>query len=283
MERAEERVALGAHFSDLLLFDAHGQVCQPDDLLRREVHGPCFPRIHHAKPGRPSRGSLVCRGHDGRVLLPGLLDFWLPRHCERCSFQHCVQSVPANRSRGRGRNRLCDRYAPARPVPLAAAAPLLHPQSFTLLPALHGKQYQLCALEQHPHDYQYINEYPLFSFTWGDLHAHVISIFNQTILIFLLIYVYKYWDSLESRGKWLVCGLVAISLGSMPLINTWDVLIYAPITVIVAALIILRGWKQGRGRSLWGQLIAIPPLSILIYLPFYLMLKTSTGGIAIVK
>ena len=128
-----------------------------------------------------------------------------------------------------------------------------------------------------------INEYPLFSFTWGDLHAHVISIFNQAFLIFLLIYVYKYWDSLESRGRWLVCGLAALSLGSMPLINTWDVLIYAPITVIVAALIILRGWKQGQGMSSWGQLIAIPPLSILIYLPFYLMLKTSTGGIGIVK
>ena len=28
-----------------------------------------------------------------------------------------------------------------------------------------------------------------------------------------------------------MCGLAALSLGSMPLINTWDVLIYAPITV----------------------------------------------------
>jgi YYY domain-containing protein len=128
-----------------------------------------------------------------------------------------------------------------------------------------------------------INEYPLFSFTWGDLHAHVISIFNQVFLIFLLIYLYKFWDSLETRGRWLASGLVALSLGSMPLINTWDVLIYAPITVIVAALLILRGWKQGQGVSSWGQLIAIPPLSIVIYLPFYLMLQTSTGGIAIVR
>ncbi len=128
-----------------------------------------------------------------------------------------------------------------------------------------------------------INEYPLFSFTWGDLHAHVISIFNQAFLIFLLLYLYKYWDSLKSRDKWIMCGLAALSLGSMPLINTWDVLIYAPITVIVAALIILRGWKQGQGMSSWGHLITIPPLSILIYLPFYLVLKTSTGGIGIVR
>ena len=49
-----------------------------------------------------------------------------------------------------------------------------------------------------------------------------------------------------------MCGLAAISLGSMPLINTWDVLIYAPITLIVAALIILRGWKQGQGSVIMG-------------------------------
>ena len=128
-----------------------------------------------------------------------------------------------------------------------------------------------------------INEYPLFSFTWGDLHAHVISIFNQVLLIFLLIYLYKFWDSLESRGRWLICGLAALSLGSMPLINTWDVLIYAPITVLVAALIIMRIRKHGQGIGTWGPLAAIPPLAIMIYLPFYLVLQTSTGGIAIVR
>ena len=128
-----------------------------------------------------------------------------------------------------------------------------------------------------------INEYPLFSFTWGDLHAHVISIFNQVFLIFILLFLYKNWETLTSRDKGILCGLAALSLGSMPLVNTWDVLIYAPITVIFAGLIIQRGRKQGQGISPWGHLIAIPPLAILVYLPFYLMLKTSTGGIAIVK
>ena len=128
-----------------------------------------------------------------------------------------------------------------------------------------------------------INEYPLFSFTWGDLHAHVISVFNQVFFIFLLIYLYKYWESLEARSKWLVCGLAALSLGSMPLINTWDVLIYAPITIIIVALILFREWKQGNRFSSWIQLIVIPPVSVLIFLPFYLVLKTSTGGIGIVK
>ena len=128
-----------------------------------------------------------------------------------------------------------------------------------------------------------INEYPLFSFTWGDLHAHVISIFNQAFLIFLLIYLYKSWDTHGSRAKWVLCFLTALSLGSMPLINTWDVLIYAPITVIIALLIILRCHRKSSGINSWGQLIAIPPLSILIYLPFYLVLQNNTQGIGIVR
>ena len=49
-----------------------------------------------------------------------------------------------------------------------------------------------------------INEYPLFSFLWGDVHAHVISLFNQVFLIFLLLFAYKRWESLGIRDKCLV-------------------------------------------------------------------------------
>jgi YYY domain-containing protein len=127
-----------------------------------------------------------------------------------------------------------------------------------------------------------INEYPLFSFIWGDVHAHVISIFNQAFLIFLLLYAYLRWETLEPKGKWLMCILCALSLGSMPLINTWDVLIYAPITLVVMSLIIWRTWKAGAWKTSWSSLITIPPLAILCYLPFYLQLHTNTGGISVV-
>ncbi|MFA5331501.1 MAG: DUF2298 domain-containing protein [Methanoregula sp.] len=128
-----------------------------------------------------------------------------------------------------------------------------------------------------------INEYPLFSFTWGDLHAHVISIFNQTILIFLLLYLYKFWDTLNTKARWIICLMTALSLGSMPLINTWDVLIYAPITVIFALLIMVRYRNQGHDFHREIPLLTIPPFAVLTYLPFYLMLKTSTGGISVVR
>ena len=96
-----------------------------------------------------------------------------------------------------------------------------------------------------------INEYPLFSFIWGDVHAHVISIFNQVFLIFLLLFAYKKWESLDSQGKWLICILSALSLGSMPLINTWDVLIYAPITLLFGLLILWRNRTSLRTVASW--------------------------------
>jgi YYY domain-containing protein len=126
-----------------------------------------------------------------------------------------------------------------------------------------------------------INEYPLFSFVWGDLHAHVMSIFNQLFLIFLLLFAFKRWETLDNRGKGIISALTAISLGSMPLFNTWDVLIYAPVVLIIALLILWRN-RASPDRSPWGFLLAVPPVSILCYLPFYLQLQTHTGAISIV-
>lgn len=127
-----------------------------------------------------------------------------------------------------------------------------------------------------------INEYPFFSFIWGDVHAHVVSLFNQVFLIFLLLFTYKRWGSLENRAKWMICFFCTLSLGSMPLLNTWDVLIYAPITLIFIALIIRKYRLNITGRASWWQMLTIPPLAIVCYLPFYLQLKTNAGGISLV-
>jgi YYY domain-containing protein len=127
-----------------------------------------------------------------------------------------------------------------------------------------------------------INEYPLFSFLWGDVHAHVISLFNQAFLIFLLLFAYKRWESLGIRDKCLVGICSAICLGSMPLINTWDVLIYAPFLVLTGALILRRTWNTADRKSSLIFLIVVPVLAVLCYLPFYIQLQTYTGGIGIV-
>jgi len=140
-----------------------------------------------------------------------------------------------------------------------------------------------------------INEFPLFSFLWGDVHAHVIGIFNQVFLIFLLVFAWKRWSTCALRERWIIAGLTALSLGSMPLINSWDVIIYAPITVLFGILILSKdrsesgvpGTGKGSGvfafispvagflKKSYGYLILVPVLSVAFYLPFYLQMSTS--------
>lgn len=129
-----------------------------------------------------------------------------------------------------------------------------------------------------------INEYPLFSMLWGDMHPHVISLFNQTFLLFLLVFAYTRWGNLSTRGRILLCGLAALALGSMPGINSWDVLVYAPVTLVFGFLIWRRygNFTLDKERS-WMVLATVPPLAILAYLPFYLQLNSpGIGGIGIV-
>jgi YYY domain-containing protein len=144
-----------------------------------------------------------------------------------------------------------------------------------------------------------INEYPAFSFVWGDVHAHVVSICNQVFLLFLLVYALKYWKVLGPKQRLILSFLCALSLGSMPLINTWDVLLYAPVTVLFGLLIWLENRRNGdegtsgvpgtagadresepTGRFIcrpYSFLLFVPFLSLLVYLPYYLQLNT--GGI----
>lgn len=129
-----------------------------------------------------------------------------------------------------------------------------------------------------------INEYPLFSMLWGDVHPHVMSFFNQGFLLFLLVFAYLRWGDLSMKGRGLLCGLTALSLGSMPAFNSWDVLVYAPVTLLFGLMVWRRYGKFGRDeRRSWMIFGAVPPLAVLAYLPFYLHLNTpGIGGVGIV-
>ncbi|MDV2481695.1 hypothetical protein F8E02_06685 [Methanoculleus sp. Wushi-C6] len=129
-----------------------------------------------------------------------------------------------------------------------------------------------------------INEYPIFSMLWGDVHPHVMSFFNQGFLIFLLVFAYMRWGTLSMRGRALLCGLAAVSLGSMPGFNSWDVLVYAPVTLVFGLLVWRRyGNFAFDGERSWMVLAAVPPLAIAAYLPFYLQLNSpGIGGIGLV-
>lgn len=129
-----------------------------------------------------------------------------------------------------------------------------------------------------------ITEFPLFSMLWGDPHAHVIALFNQAFYLLVLTVAATRWERLSAWGKTTVCACAALSLGSMPLINSWDVLVYAPVTLIFGAYL----WWRSRGHSTtntsaFGFLIGVPACAVALYLPYYLQLDSQgIGGIGIV-
>jgi|LSQX01.1.fsa_nt_gb YYY domain-containing protein len=123
-----------------------------------------------------------------------------------------------------------------------------------------------------------INEYPLFSFLWGDPHAHLLACFNQLVFICLLAVMITRWQYLKGWGKYLLICLLSLSLGTMPAMNSWDVIIYAGVYVIVAFMVWWR-FDHHQIRKLLPFLL-VPVLSLLSYAPFlYLML--TTGGSSI--
>ena len=75
-----------------------------------------------------------------------------------------------------------------------------------------------------------INEFPFFSFLQGDLHAHMISITFQLLVILLLLSIMK--SGTFGRESILVMGL---SIGFLYPLNTWDYPVYLVIAILVIA------------------------------------------------
>jgi len=123
-----------------------------------------------------------------------------------------------------------------------------------------------------------INEFPLFSFLWGDVHPHVVGLFNQIFLLTLLIFAYLKWNELTSVNKQILVVLIALSLGSMAPINTWDALVYVPLFILLGICIwYCTGKHRVKGRKILtvAYISLILLIALLLYAPFYLELSTS--------
>jgi len=119
-------------------------------------------------------------------------------------------------------------------------------------------------------------EFPVFSLFLGNAHAFEMAVFNQVFLIFLLGFVWLRWGGLDLRGRGTLVLLTALSIGSMPLLSSWDALVYAPVVAVFLLALSLRE----RDRSTLAAAVAIPALALLIYLPYYLLLEPAgIGGI----
>ncbi len=144
-----------------------------------------------------------------------------------------------------------------------------------------------------------IDEFPMFSFLHADLHPHVLAIPFGLLAIAaaLNLFLGGWRGELNLFGFRLRINLVgftflALLLGGLAFLNTWDILVAA--ALIVGAYVLARvreaGWPSApRGRQpetgSWGRgedvvVFGLPLgiLSILLYLPFYVSFSSQAGG-----
>jgi YYY domain-containing protein len=125
-----------------------------------------------------------------------------------------------------------------------------------------------------------ISEFPLFTFTYADLHAHMIAL-PVTLLALawsLSAILSRAWSGLKDKAQ-VAAALVlgAIILGSLRPINTWDLPTYLLLAALAAGYALWRyGPKlkraDGKPRPAWqlalGGAAVLGFLSVLAYQPF---------------
>jgi YYY domain-containing protein len=133
-----------------------------------------------------------------------------------------------------------------------------------------------------------INEFPFFSYLLSDLHPHVLAMpFNLLAIAVALNIFFGGWRGRtnlyfgELRLNKVGFFIIALVLGGLAFLNTWDILIAGALIVFSYALVRVReeGWGWERIEDV--LLLGIPAVltAVLMYLPFYIGFDSQLGGI----
>lgn len=133
-----------------------------------------------------------------------------------------------------------------------------------------------------------IDEFPFFSYLLGDLHPHVLAMpFNLLAIAVALNIFFGGWrgetDLFFGALKINKTGFVTIALvlGGLAFLNTWDILIAGALIVFSYALSRAQeagwGWERVEDIVLLGFPVVVT--AFLMYLPFYIGFDSQLGGI----
>jgi YYY domain-containing protein len=137
-------------------------------------------------------------------------------------------------------------------------------------------------------DFRVITEFPMFSFLLGDLHPHVMALPFVLLVVAVALSLYRSPEPLDVTfwlERPLLLVTVAIMIGGLAFINTWDIATMA--FVVVAAAFVSNFLRVRRiTRDLFVQVATFAAplvvLAIVLYLPFYLSFASQADGIGAV-
>jgi YYY domain-containing protein len=128
-----------------------------------------------------------------------------------------------------------------------------------------------------------INEFPYFSFTVGDLHAHVIALPLTLLALAFIAQVAMHGPPrlLEARGGW-ETFCVALAIGFLYGVNSWSWPVTAGLLVLGVVVWVTSPAAAGSRRRalLWGT--AVLGLGIVLVLPFIVNFDPNASGFGIV-
>ncbi len=115
-----------------------------------------------------------------------------------------------------------------------------------------------------------INEFPYFSFLHGDVHAHMISITFQLLIILLLLGIMR--SGIQDKITVLILGL---SIGFLYPLNTWDfpVYLFLALAVIMFHSKISSDSSSNMIKAITTSIapaVAIAVLSYILFLPYHI-------------
>ncbi|MCZ7355627.1 MAG: DUF2298 domain-containing protein [Candidatus Methanoperedens sp.] len=115
-----------------------------------------------------------------------------------------------------------------------------------------------------------INEFPFFSFLQGDVHAHMISISFQLLIVLLLMSIFK------SRAMDAVSiFILGLSIGFLYPLNSWDYPVYLVVAIVVLAFKFYLDFLSSRAlkKELLKPILIVGTLTVLsylLYMPYHL-------------
>lgn len=126
-----------------------------------------------------------------------------------------------------------------------------------------------------------INEFPYFSFLWGDLHGHLVSLPFCVLLLALLANTQWLRTGKSSlpgeRSNWWAALVIALVLGAIAAINSWDLPSYFLLTLGAGLVFVGRAKLPDWLRECGLRILAVVG-GIIFYLPFYLHFVAPSKG-----